>query len=59
MSRMKRDYNPVFLTAIMNGFTESYTKSLKELRDELIATYPADAKEIQKAYYFVKAELVG
>ncbi|WP_079527001.1 hypothetical protein [Solibacillus isronensis] len=59
MRRMKRNYNPVFLTAIMNGFTESYSKSLKELRDELIATYPADAKEIQKAYYFVKAELVG
>ena len=59
MSRMKRNYNPVFLTAIMNGFTGSYTKSLKELRDELMVTYPADAKEIQKAYYFVKAELVG
>lgn len=37
MSRMKRNYNPVFLTAIMNGFTGSYTKSLKELRDELMA----------------------
>lgn len=59
MRRMKRNYNPVFLTAIMNGFTGSYSKSLKGLRDELIATYPADAKEIQKAYYSVKAELVG
>jgi len=56
---MKRNYNPVFLTAIMNGFTGSYSKSFKGLRDELIATYPADAKEIQKAYYSVKAELVG
>ncbi|MER2028437.1 MAG: hypothetical protein ABS935_08865 [Solibacillus sp.] len=59
MSRMKRNYTPVFLTAIMNGFTGSYTKSLKELRDELMATYPTDAKEIQKAYYSVKAVLVG
>lgn len=59
MSQMKRNYNPVFLTAVMNGFTESYTKSLKELRDELMTSYPADEKEIQKAYYFVKAELVG
>ncbi len=59
MCKMKRNYNPVFLTAIMNGFTGCNTKSLKELRDELMATYPTDAKEIQKAYYSVKAELVG
>lgn len=59
MCKMKRNYSPVFLTAIMNGFTGCYTKSLKELRDELMATYPTDAKEIQKAYYSVKAELVG
>ncbi|MEK4080384.1 hypothetical protein [Solibacillus sp. FSL K6-1126] len=48
MNQMKTNYSPVFLTAIMNGFTGSYTKKLKELRDELMATYPADAKEIQK-----------
>lgn len=59
MNQMKTNYSPVFLTAIMNGFTGSYTKNLKELRDELMATYPADAMEIQKAYYSVKAEVVG
>lgn len=59
MSQMNSNYNPVFLTAIMDNLTGSCSKKLKELRDELIANNPADAQEIQKAYYSIKAELVG
>lgn len=59
MSQINRNYNTVFLTSIMENLTGSCLKKLKELRDELIAENPDDAQEIQKAYYTIKAELVG